>query len=154
MSEFAWEPSPEYVERANVTRLMRAHGIETIDELRARSVADISWYWDAVVRDLGIPFAQTYEQVLDDSQGIQWCKWFVGGRVNLTSACVGRGTGAPELADRRALIAEAENGAVRTLTYGDLAREVDALAAALRADGVSKGDTIGVFMPMVAEAVI
>ncbi|MDX6669310.1 MAG: acetyl-CoA synthetase, partial [Solirubrobacteraceae bacterium] len=154
MTDFAWEPTQEYVERANVTRLMRAHGIGTIDELRARSVADISWYWDAVVRDLGIPFAQPYEQVLDDSQGIQWCKWFVGGHVNLTSACVDRWTGAPELADRPALIAEAEDGVVRTLTYGDLAREVDALAAALRADGVSKGDTIGVFMPMVAEAVV
>jgi acetyl-CoA synthetase len=154
MSDFAWQPTNEYVERANVTRLMRAHGIETIDEMRARSVADISWYWDAVVRDLGIPFARPYDKVLDDSQGIQWCKWFVGGRVNLTSACVDRWTGAPELAERLALIAEAEDGAVRTLTYGELAREVDALASALRADGIGKGDTIGVFMPMVAEAVV
>ena len=90
MSEFAWEPTDDYVERANVTRLMRAHGIGSIDELRARSVDDIRWYWDAVVRDLGIPFSTPYEQVLDDSQGIQWCKWFVGGRINLTSACLDR----------------------------------------------------------------
>jgi len=27
MTDIAWTPSPEYVERANVTRLMRAHGI-------------------------------------------------------------------------------------------------------------------------------
>src|SRR2546423_3962682 len=49
MTELAWEPTPEYVERANVTRLMRAHGIETIDELRRRSVEDVEWYWDAAV---------------------------------------------------------------------------------------------------------
>ena len=41
MSELAWEPTPEYVERANVTRLMRRHGIESIAELRRRSVEDV-----------------------------------------------------------------------------------------------------------------
>ena len=74
MPRYAWEPTPEYIERANVTRLMRAHGIETIDEMRARSVADVAWYWDAVVKDLEIPFATPYERVLDDSGGIEWTK--------------------------------------------------------------------------------
>ena len=35
VTEIAWRPTPEYVENANVTRLMRTHGIESIDELRA-----------------------------------------------------------------------------------------------------------------------
>src|SRR3954451_6775501 len=52
MSFYAWEPSPEHVENANVTRLMRAHGIASIDELRRRSVEDIAWYWDAAIKDL------------------------------------------------------------------------------------------------------
>ena len=34
-------PTPEYVENANVTRFMRAHGIDSIDEFRRRSVEDI-----------------------------------------------------------------------------------------------------------------
>ena len=49
MQDVVWSPSPEYVERANVTRFMRAHGIETYEELVARSVGDIAWFWDAVV---------------------------------------------------------------------------------------------------------
>src|SRR5919206_58317 len=52
MTEVAWTPHAEYVERANVTRLMRSNGIRDIDELRRRSVEDIEWYWDAVVKDL------------------------------------------------------------------------------------------------------
>jgi acetyl-CoA synthetase len=49
MSEYAWVPTAEAVEHANVTRLMRRHGIENIDELRRRSVADIDWFWNASI---------------------------------------------------------------------------------------------------------
>jgi len=154
MAGYAWEPTPEYVERANVTRFMRSHGMATIDELRRRSVEDIAWYWNAVVQDLGIPFAAPYHQVVDVSGGIEWPRWFVGGHVNLTSACVDRWLGDAQRADAPALIAEAEDGEVRTLTYRELAAEVDRLATALRSAGIGKGDAVGVFMPMVPEAVI
>jgi acetyl-CoA synthetase len=153
MAEIAWSPSPEYVENANVTRFMRAHGIASIDEFRRRSIEEPEWFWDAVVKDLGIEFTTPYERVLDSSAGIPWSKWFVGGRVNLTHNCVDRhalgGRG-----DRVALVSEYEDGAVRRLTYSELKREVDAVAAGLRALGIGKGDPVAVFMPMVAEAVI
>jgi acetyl-CoA synthetase len=153
MAEVAWRPTPEYIENANVTRLMRAHGIESIDELRRRSVEDIAWFWDAVVKDLPIDFTTPYEQVVDDSGGIPWCKWFVGGHVNLTYNCVDRHA-ASERANKPALIGETEDGEVRTLTYAELRREVDRIAAGLRSIGVRKGDPVAVFMPMVVEAVI
>jgi hypothetical protein len=31
-----------------------AHGLAGIDELRARSLADTTWYWDAAATDLGL----------------------------------------------------------------------------------------------------
>lgn len=37
-----------------MTGLARTHGLAGIDELRARSVADTAWFWDAVVTDLGL----------------------------------------------------------------------------------------------------
>jgi acetyl-CoA synthetase len=153
MAEVAWRPTRDYVENANVTRLMRAHGIDSIDELRRRSVEDMEWFWDAVVRDLGIEFSTPYERVLDDSGGPAWTTWFIGGRVNLTHNCVDRHA----LSGRRdhlALIGEGEDGEVRTLTYGELKREVDAIAGGLRDLGIGKGDPVAVFMPMVPEAVI
>jgi acetyl-CoA synthetase len=153
MTEVAWRPTPEYVENANVTRLMRAHGVESIDELRRRSVEDMEWFWDAVVKDLGIEFTTPYERVFDDSQGPAWTKWFIGGRVNLTHNCVDRHA-ASERAGRTALIGEYEDGEVRSFTYAELKREVDAIAAGLRALGIGKGDPVAVFMPMVPEAVI
>src|SRR5690348_3095520 len=112
MSEYAWQPTAEYVEQASVTRFMRAHGIETIAELRRRSVEDVSWYWDAVVKDLGIPFSKPYDAVLDESRGIEWARWFTGGHVNLTSACVDRWRSDPDRSRQDALIGEAEDGEV------------------------------------------
>src|SRR2546421_3832755 len=153
-SDLAWEPTPEYSERANVTRLMRAHGIESIDELRRRSVEDVEWYWDAAVRDLGLEFATPYERVLDTSNGVPWATWFTGGRVNLVHNCVDRWADRADTRGRVALIADSETGESRTLTFGDLRAQVDAVAAALSEDGVGAGDAVAVFMPMVPEAVI
>ena len=153
MAEVAWRPTPEYVENANVTRFMRKHGIDSIDEFRRRSIEEAEWFWDAVVEDLGIEFTTPYERVLDSSAGIPWSKWFIGGRVNLTYNCVDRhalgGRG-----DHPAIVSETEDGEVNSLTYSELKREVDAIAAGLRALGVGKGDPVAVFMPMVGEAMI
>ncbi len=85
-----WSPTPEYVERANVTRFMRTHGISTYEELVRRSVEDVTWFWDAVVADLDLPFIRPYETVLDTSRGVEWATWFGGGQVNLAHACVDR----------------------------------------------------------------
>lgn len=154
MPEPAWEPTPEYVERANVTRLMRAHGIDSIAELRRRSVEDVEWYWDAAVKDLGIEFSTPYERVLDASRGTPWATWFTGGRVNLVWNCVDRWAAREDTRDRVALVGESETGESRSLTFAELRAEVDAVAGALTAAGVGRGDAVGVFMAMVPEAVI
>jgi acetyl-CoA synthetase len=151
MTDFSWEPTPDYVENANVTRLMRKHGIEGFHQLVKRSQDDIEWFWDAVIEDVGIEFFKPYETLLDTSEGIQWPRWFVGGTINLTFNCVDRWAertpGAP------ALKWEGEDGDVRTLTYSEFFRMVNRVANGLLALGVSEGDAVGVYMPMVPEAV-
>jgi acetyl-CoA synthetase len=153
MTDVAWRPSAEYVERANVTRLMRALGIKDIDEMRARSVDDIEWYWDAVVKDLGLEFSTPYDTVLDTSRGIPWATWFGGGRINLTWNCVDRWAHS-DAKDRPAIIGESETGEVSGLTYKELHKKIDRLAAGLLEMGVGKGDAVGVFMPMRPEAAV
>lgn len=146
---YTWTPTSLHVERANVTRLARAHGYGSIAELRKASVADIGWYWDAVVRDLGIPFRTPYRQVVDLSRGIEYPDWFVGGELNIVDACLTRW--AP---DRPAVVHEAEDGTTRTLTFGELAAQVGRVAAGLRELGVGRGDAVGLFLPMIPEAVV
>ncbi|MEA2468045.1 MAG: acetyl-CoA synthetase [Thermoleophilaceae bacterium] len=148
----AWEPTTADIERANVTHFMRRHGIGSLARLRQRSVQEPAWFWDAVVDDLGIEFSKPYSSVFDDSAGAPWTRWFPDGEINVADACIGRG--AREWPGRAAVIAESEDGEVRTLTYAQLAATVDRVAGGLRRLGIRKGDAVGVFLPMVPEAVI
>ncbi|MEA2506268.1 MAG: acetyl-CoA synthetase [Actinomycetota bacterium] len=154
MTGYVWEPTPAYVENANVTRFMRRYGIADFYELVQRSQDDIEWFWDAVVEDLGIDFFRPYQQVLDDSKGPQWPRWFVGGRINLAYNCVDRHAASADRSQSHALLWEGEDGAIRDLDYAELAAEVARAASGLLALGVTEGDTVGVYMPMVPEAVI
>ncbi len=146
-----WRPSDEYVERANVTRFMRAHGISTYDELLRRSVEDIAWFWDAVVRDLDIRFLHPYSTVVDTRAGPEWPLWFLGGRINVADQCVDRWAEATP--DAPAVIWEGEEGAVRTVSYAGLRELTDRLANGLASLGVNELDAVGIFLPMGPEAV-
>jgi acetyl-CoA synthetase len=153
MTDYIWQPAPARIEKANVTRLARAHGLSSLTELRRRSVEDIGWYWDAVVRDLGLPFRKPYERVVDLSAGIERPEWFLRGELNIVDACLGRwATGGS--AARPAVVHEAEDGTTRTLTYGELRQEAERVGRGLRSLGIGKGDAVALFMPMTLEAVI
>jgi acetyl-CoA synthetase len=151
VNDVVWRPSPDYLERANVTRFMRTHDIETYEELVHRSQDDIEWFWDAVVKDLEIEFFEPYDRVLDTSDGIPWSKWFVGGRINL--AHVTCDTWARRTPDAPAILWEGENGDVRRVTYRDLREMADRLAHGLASLGIRDGDAVGIFMPMAPETV-
>lgn len=153
MGDFVWEPTPDYIDTANVTRLMRRHGIDDYWELVRRSQDDIEWYWDAAIEDLGIEFFTPYRQTLDASGGPAWPRWFTGGTINLTYNCVDRHAASDRAGDA-AIVWEGEDADVRTLTYSEMSAEVNRVANGLRAMGVGTGDAVGVFMPMVPEAVV
>ena len=152
MGEYVWEPTREYVERANVTRLMRAHDIDDYRELVTRSQDDIEWFWDAAIKDLAVEFFTPYSQVLDASRGPAWPKWFTGSTVNLTHNCVDRHAAAR--GDRPAIVWEGEDGDTRVVSYAELSAEVNRVATGLTELGVGSGDAVAVYMPMVPEAVI
>lgn len=148
-----WYPTPDYAEGAHLTAFMREHGIPSFDALMRRSTEDVAWFTDAVLRYLDIQFNQPYTQVVDLSRGIAWPRWCVGGRMNIVHNCLDKYIGT-EVEHRPALIWEGEEGAVRTLSYGELHREVNKAAGALRSLGLGKGDAVGLFMPMTPEIVI
>jgi acetyl-CoA synthetase len=152
MNDVVWTPTPEVIERANVTRFMRANGIETYHELVARSTSDIEWFWDAVVKDLEIDFFQPYTQVLDSSDGVEWSRWFKEGLVNLAHQCVD--IWAERTPDALAVISESENGRVQNMTYSELRARTNKASAALVSLGVGEGDRVGIFMPMCADIVV
>jgi acetyl-CoA synthetase len=50
---YQWNPTADYIEHANVTRLARAHGLARIGGLRTHSVADTAWFRDTVLTGRG-----------------------------------------------------------------------------------------------------
>ena len=153
IGDVVWEPSPEVVLRSRLQRFMTRHGVGSYRELVERAGQDYTWFWDAVIHDLGIHFYKPYEQVVDTSDGIEWARWWIGGRMNIAASCLDRhiegGHG-----DKVALIWEGEPGEVRRLTYRELDADVGRLANALHRIGVHKGDRVGLFMPLTPEVAI
>jgi acetyl-CoA synthetase len=151
-SNNVWTPSPELLKSAYVTALMRKMGVKTPNELRKRSVQDLSAFWDLAMKDLGVEWFKPYDQVLDESQGIEWTKWFVGGQINLTHNCIDRHQA--KLGAKTALSWEGDSGETRTLTYREFYEQVNQTANALKSLGVGVGDTVGILMPMIPEVVV
>lgn len=153
MSDFVWSPPPEFAQATNVARFMEKHGIEDVRSLLKRSVDEHEWFWDAIVEDLGIEFAEPYHTVVDASRGNAWADWYIGGRLNLTANCLERHAWSDH-ADRVCLISEREDGAVVELTFSELFKLVERCAAALVSLGVGKGDRVAAFMPMTHDVVV
>jgi acetyl-CoA synthetase len=148
-----WKPTPEIIERANLTRFMRQLGLQDYAELMSRSTQDVAWFTDAVLQFLQIEFYQPYTQVTDLSQGNAFPRWCVGGKMNIVHNCLDKYAAAPQAA-QTALIWEGEEGRVRSLSYAELHRQVNQAANALRSLGLGRGDPIGLFMPMTPEIVV
>ncbi len=151
--KIVWEPNPEWMRQSNIQRFMDRHHIASYDELHQRSIEDIEWFWQAVLEDLQIEFYQPYEKIVDLSEGIQFPRWCVGGKLNIVHNCLDKWQQTPT-ADKIALRWEGEEGTVRTLTYRELYQAVNQVANALRAAGLKKGDAIGLYMPMIPELAI
>jgi acetyl-CoA synthetase len=143
---FIWRPTPELVERANVTRLARTLGAADYGELHRISIEEPGRFWPAVVEDLGIAFSRTWDSVVDASRGPEWTTWFAGGRVNIARVCVHRW--AAERPGEEALVWQSEDGERSALTWAEASAEVTRLAEALVELGVGQGDRVAIFMPM------
>jgi len=81
---------------------------------------------------------------------LPFARWFVGGKLNVCHNAVDRHVAAGR-GDRVAYHWEGEPGDARTITYGDLHREVQRFANVLKGLGVAKGDRVCVYMPMIPE---
>lgn len=154
MTTYTWIPSDEYLTNSRVSQFAREHGIANIDEFRTKSTADISWFWDAVVKNLDLSFSQPYTSVVDLSNGIEFPEWFVGGHLNVVDACLARWQQDPRMRDQPAVVHEAENGDIRQLTYAELYDQVVRASAGLKKLGLGKGDAIAMYLPMTPEAVV
>jgi acetyl-CoA synthetase len=151
--EFVWHPTPELIAQSNLQQFIDKHQLGSYDQLMRKSTTDIAWFWDTVLRDLGIAFYKPYSQVIDLSEGKPWPRWCVGGEMKIVHNLLDNYADT-KIDKKFAIKSEIEDGTTRELTYKELRDEVDRMANSLRSLGLGKGDAIGVFMPMVPEIVV
>lgn len=138
-----YTPSKIFAEQAHV----KNHTQYT--EMYKESINHPDTFWAKEANELH--WQQPWSEVLE------WnapdAKWFVDAKVNITENCLDRhirnGKG-----DNVAIIAEKEDGTVTPLTYKELHSRVCKLSNILLDLKVKQKDTVIIYMPMIAEAVI
>ena len=86
----AWSPDPEQADASALRRFMDAHDCADYPTLCRRAAQDPAWFWDALVKALGIVWSTPYARVMDTSPGIPFTRWFLGGRLNAYESAVVR----------------------------------------------------------------
>ena len=119
-------------------------------DVHHRSITDRDAFWaeQAALIDWHRP-----ADTVCDHGSPPFARWFVGGQTNLCHNAVDRHVGARG-AQNALVWVSTETGEERQLTYAELHREVQRMAATLRELGVGEGDRVVVYMPMVPEAVV
>ncbi|HET6796406.1 MAG TPA: acetoacetate--CoA ligase [Gemmatimonadales bacterium] len=163
-----WVPSPERVERANLTafirhiRAARPAGAEEVGDLPSLwrwSVERPDAFWPEVWRFCGVvaeerPGRQPWDQVVvgldrmappDQELGP---RWFTGARLNFAENLLRYSD------DHSAIVFWNERGRQRELSYRELSEAVAEVARALTREGIVAGDRVAGFLPNLPETII
>ncbi len=148
-----FEPSEAFSSRARIKSL------EAYKTLYQRSIDDPEGFWGDMAEE-NLEWFKKWDTVLDadwDSIGQRegaYVKWFDGGKINISYNCVDRHVLAGN-GERIAIHWQGEDPSdTRTLTYAELQDAVCRMANVLKANGVVKGTTVTMYMPMVPELAI
>ena len=129
---------------------MNIQGQSRYHEVHARSLRDPDGFWAEAARE--IDWIEPAKKIFDPQSGI-YGRWFAGAVVNTCYNALDRQV-AGGRADQLALIHDSPlSNTITKFTYAELLKEVQTLAAVMVDFGVTKGDRVILYMPMVAEAV-
>ena len=99
-----------------------------------------------------LTWSKRWDQILDWSNP-PFARWFLGGELNIAYNCVDRHVEAGN-GDKVAYHWEGEPGDTRTITYAELLKLVSQAANTLTELGVSAGDRVAIYLPMIPEAAV
>ena len=152
MTKFDFVPSEKQIQDSNISRFMQKYDISSLEELSKKAITDLEWFWESVDKDIGIVWDSPYTTTLDISNGIEWSKWFVGGKTNIYKSSVEKFVKLTP--DKTAYYFESENGEKSCISYSELDSKVSKLANGFKSLGVKKGDVIAIYMPMTEQAIL
>jgi acetyl-CoA synthetase len=120
-------------------------------DLYDRAAQDGPAWWAGQARQR-LDWEKPFSSVLDDTNP-PFFTWFADGSLNVSFNCLDRHVLAGH-GERVAFHWRGEEGEERDLTYAGLLADTERLASGLKARGVSKGDVVGIYLPMIPEVVV
>ena len=138
-----FKPSEKFVANSSVKP-------KDLQELHKQAENDYEGFWSNLAKN-EIDWETPFHTTLNESEAPHY-RWFEDGNLNVSYNCLDRHLATKS--DKTAIIFEGEKGDTRTLTYKELHHEVCIFANALKAQGITKGDRVIIYMPLVPEAVI
>ena len=129
----------------------RISGMAAYDALCREAESDFEGFWTRQARD-NLRWTTPFTRTLDESNA-PFYQWFGDGELNASANCLDRHMGTP-VENKTAIVFEADDGAVTTISYRELLGRVSQFANALKAQGIRKGDCVIIYMPMTIEGVI
>jgi len=136
--ERSFLPSAEFAAQANAKA-----------DLYAEADKDRLAFWDKQAEAL--IWNKPWEKTLEWE--VPYAKWFVGGKLNATVSALDRHI-AEGNGSRTAFHFEGEPGDTRTISYAQLLADVSKAANALTSIGITAGDRVAIYMPLIPEAVV
>ena len=146
MSDNKVYPVPSKVsERAFITR-------EQYEALYKQSIDDPEAFWAEQAHEF-LSWDKKWNQVCEFDFNTAEIKWFTGAALNVSYNCIDRHL--ETRGDQTAIIWEGDDpDDDKKITYKELHELVCKFANALKARGVSKGDRVSIYMPMIPEAAV
>ncbi len=154
MNKPLWEPNPERIAKANMTKFMElvnerfGKNFKVYDELYAWSVENVSDFWELMWEFGGIKYSKPYANVVKNFDDMFNSEWFEGAELNFAENLLRYRD------DRTALVFKGEAQECERITYAQLYDKVARLSRSLRDMGVTIGDRVAGFMPNMIETVI
>lgn len=152
--EVIWTPSKERIEQSvmwdYMAWLKKEKGVDVKDypELWKWSVDDLETFWESIWEYSGVVGNPSYTNVLE-GDSIIGARWFQGASLNFTENVFTN-----REAEKPALYARSEFIPTRSMSWGELEKQVASVAKNLRDLGVKPGDRVAAYLPNIPEASI
>jgi acetyl-CoA synthetase len=134
-----------------VVKSARISGMAAYDAMCREAEQDFEGFWARLARE-NLVWNKPFTKTLDESKA-PFYKWFEDGELNASANCLDKHMGTP-VENKTAIVFESDDGSVTQVTYKELLARVSQFANAMKAQGISKGDRVIVYMPMGVEGVV
>ncbi|MDA8561711.1 AMP-binding protein [Gammaproteobacteria bacterium] len=143
----AYIPNKDDIKNTNLFHFMNLLKINDINNFHQWTIDNYNIFLQKIVNKLKIKFDKPYNEICNLKNGVKSPNWFYKAKLNIINSCFN----APK--NKIAIIYQKNNENIKTITYLELYKLTNKIAANLIDKGFKKKDGIAIYMPMTVESI-